>query len=88
MGENMILSIISNEAPNLTTLASELLGKSVYVGWPHLKEALVIGVADNDVKFSLINPLEGYSDNNLKKEVVKDLLAVEWRTQKKQIRDT
>ncbi|XP_050453967.1 5'-3' exoribonuclease 1 isoform X2 [Cataglyphis hispanica] len=88
MGENMILSIISKETPNLTTLTSELLGKSVYVGWPHLKEALVIGVADNDVKFSLINPLEGYSDNNLKKEIVKDLLAVEWRTQKKQIRDT
>ncbi|KAL6430823.1 hypothetical protein ACFW04_006974 [Cataglyphis niger] len=88
MGENMILSIISKETSNLTTLTSELLGKSVYVGWPHLKEALVIGVADNNVKFSLINPLEGYSDNNLKKEIVKDLLAVEWRTQKKQIRDT
>lgn len=84
----MILSIISEDTPDLTTLASELLGKSVYVEWPHLKEALVIGVADSDVKFSLINPLDGYSNNNLKKEEVKDLLAAEWITRKRQIRET
>lgn len=84
----MILSIISEDTPDLTTLASELLGKSVYVEWPHLKEALVIGVADSDVKFSLINPLDGYSNNNLKKEEVKDLLAAEWNTRKRQIRET
>ncbi|XP_072761689.1 5'-3' exoribonuclease 1 isoform X2 [Anoplolepis gracilipes] len=89
MGENMILTIIpKKEALNVTTLASELLGKSVYVGWPHLKEAFVIGVADNNIKFSLINFLDGYSDNNLKKEEVKDLLASEWSTQKKLIRET
>jgi len=88
MGENMIISIISKETPNLTTLASELLGKSVYIGWPHLKEAFVIGMADSDVKFSLINPSDGYSDNNLKKEDVKDLLAAEWNTQRKQIKET
>ncbi|XP_011256685.1 5'-3' exoribonuclease 1 isoform X2 [Camponotus floridanus] len=88
MGENMIVSIISEETPNLTTLASKLLGKSVYIGWPHLKEAFVIGVTDSDVKFSLINPSDGYSDNNLKKEDVKDLLAAEWNTQRKQIKET
>ena len=26
-------------------IASDLLGKSIYVSWPHLKEARVIGVA-------------------------------------------
>lgn len=88
MGENMILSITPKETPNLMTLASELLGKSVYVGWPHLKEAFVIGITDSDVKFSLINPSDGYSDNNLKKEEVKDLLAAEWKTQRRQIRET
>lgn len=87
MGENMIISITSQEIPNLTTLASKLLGKSVYIGWPHLKEAFVIGLADSDVKFSLINPSDGYSDNNLKKEDVKDLLAAEWDSQKRQIRE-
>lgn len=88
MGENMILSIKPKETSDLTTLASKLLGKSVYVEWPHLKEALVIGVADNNVKFSLINPLECYSNNNLKKEEVKDLLAAEWSAQNKQICET
>ncbi|XP_071639281.1 5'-3' exoribonuclease 1 [Temnothorax longispinosus] len=87
VGENMILSIISKPTPSLTTLASELLGKSVYVEWPHLKEALVIGVADCNVKFSLINQLDGYSDANLKKEEVKAALAAEWKTHKKQIKE-
>lgn len=83
----MILKIISKPTPNLTTLASELLGKSVYVEWPHLKEALVIGVADCNVKFSLNNPLSGYSQDNLKKEDVKGALAAEWNAQRRQIRE-
>lgn len=83
----MILSIIAKPTPNLTTLTSELLGKSVYVEWPHLKEALVIGMADSNLKFSLINPLGGYSQDNLKKEDVKGALAAEWNAQRRQVRE-
>lgn len=83
----MILSIILKQTPNLTTLSSELLGKSVYVEWPHLKETLVIGVADCNVKISLINPLGGYSPDNLKKEEVKGVLATEWCAYSKQIKE-
>lgn len=83
----MILSIVSKSTPSLSTLASELLGKSVYVEWPHLKEALVICVTDCNVKFSLINPLDGYSHENLKKEDVKGAIAAEWSVQNKQIKE-
>ncbi|XP_011642826.1 5'-3' exoribonuclease 1 [Pogonomyrmex barbatus] len=87
IGENMILTIISKPTPNLTTLASDLLGHSVYVEWPHLKEALVIGVADCDTKLSLIDPLSSYNQDNLKKEDVKGTLLAEWKEHKKQIKD-
>ncbi|XP_070510791.1 5'-3' exoribonuclease 1 isoform X2 [Cardiocondyla obscurior] len=85
--ENMILSIISKKTPNLTTLASELLGKTVYVEWPHLKEALVIAVADCNTKLSLIDSLGNYSHDNLKKEDVKGLLAAEWSGYDRQIKE-
>jgi len=84
----MILSIILKPTPSLSTLASELLGKSVYVEWPHLKEALVVGVADCNVKLSLINPLVSYSHDNLKKEDVKGALAAEWTVLNKQIKES
>jgi len=83
----MILTLISKSISNLTTLASELLGKSIYVEWPHLKEVLVVGVSDCNVKLSLINQLGGYSHNNLKKEDVKGALAAEWNTLCKQIKE-
>lgn len=88
MGDNMILTIISEEAPDAATIASELLGKTVYVDWPHLKEALVIGVADCDAKFSLINPLSGYAPDNVIKEELKGALAGECTVHKKLIKET
>ncbi|XP_012226430.1 5'-3' exoribonuclease 1 [Linepithema humile] len=88
LGDNMILTIISEKAPNATTLASKLLGKSVYVDWPHLKEALVVGVADCDAKFSLINPLGSYAPDNLIKEEMKGVVAGECTLHKKLIKET
>jgi len=83
----MILTIISEEASSATTLASELLGKSVYVDWPHLKEALVIGVVDCDVKISLINPLGSYVPDNLIEEDVKGAVVTEYNTHRKLIKE-
>lgn len=86
----MILHITATveETPNLETLASQLLGKSVYVEWPHLKEALVIGVANCEVKFSLIDPLTAYSRDNMNREHVKGPKAVEWNLQMRHIKET
>lgn len=87
-GENIILNVISEETSKVEDLASELLGKSVHVDWPYLKEALVVGVANNNEKLILIDPLIGYDHDNVKKENVKGPLYAEWSTQEKHIRET
>lgn len=88
LGENMILEIISEETPSVPLLAEELLGRSVYVEWPHLKEALVCAVASSKLKFSLIDPLSDYSHDNVKKENVKNAALDEWNVQKKLVKET
>lgn len=45
--ESTIVKIIpTEENVDLETLASKLLDKELYVGWPHLREAKVIAVSD------------------------------------------
>ncbi|XP_019609140.2 5'-3' exoribonuclease 1 isoform X3 [Rhinolophus sinicus] len=58
-GENMMLEILVNtESDELSIehVASSVLGKSVFVNWPHLEEARVIGVSDGETKFYLEEP--------------------------------
>lgn len=39
--ENMIITIVQeNKESDLQKLANDLIGKSVFVAWPHLTEAL------------------------------------------------
>ncbi|XP_011151267.1 5'-3' exoribonuclease 1 isoform X2 [Harpegnathos saltator] len=84
--ENMILHILEQNSPqDLENLAPQLLGKIVYVNWPYLKEALVIGVSNNNVKFTLIEALVDYSHDNVSKE---DVSTTEWNIQKKHISET
>lgn len=49
--ESMIIQIDENR-PEVSTeeLADKYLGKEVYIGWPHLREATIIGVSDENVK--------------------------------------
>lgn len=37
--KSMILNIEPKEFPEIDFIAGELLGKTVFVGWPHLVEA-------------------------------------------------
>lgn len=83
----MILRIESEETPNLETLASELLGKSVYVEWPNLKEALVVSVSDSKMRITLINHLNDYNLDNMKKENMKNMIT-DWNAEKKTIKET
>uniref|UniRef100_A0A8C8XRG6 5'-3' exoribonuclease 1 n=1 Tax=Panthera leo TaxID=9689 RepID=A0A8C8XRG6_PANLE len=58
-GENMMLEILlSAESDELSieNIASSVLGKSVFVNWPHLEEARVVGVSDGETKFYLEEP--------------------------------
>ncbi|KAM9440209.1 5'-3' exoribonuclease 1 isoform 2-T2 [Clarias gariepinus] len=54
-GENMMLEILTNqqEEPVLENVAALVLGKCVFVNWPHLEEARVIAVSDGETKFFL-----------------------------------
>uniref|UniRef100_A0A9J7ZR42 5'-3' exoribonuclease 1 n=1 Tax=Cyprinus carpio carpio TaxID=630221 RepID=A0A9J7ZR42_CYPCA len=49
-GENMILEILVED------VAALVLGKSLFVNWPHLMEARVVAVSDGETKFSLDEP--------------------------------
>uniref|UniRef100_A0A452QNR8 5'-3' exoribonuclease 1 n=1 Tax=Ursus americanus TaxID=9643 RepID=A0A452QNR8_URSAM len=58
-GENMMLEILVNaESDELSVenIASSVLGKSVFVNWPHLEEARVVGISDGETKFYLEEP--------------------------------
>ncbi|XP_042312983.1 5'-3' exoribonuclease 1 isoform X2 [Sceloporus undulatus] len=55
-GENMLLEILvteDSEELNIENVASSVLGKSVFVNWPHLEEARAVAVSDGETKFSL-----------------------------------
>uniref|UniRef100_A0A4W6BRF0 5'-3' exoribonuclease 1 n=1 Tax=Lates calcarifer TaxID=8187 RepID=A0A4W6BRF0_LATCA len=54
-GENTILEILPSQEGETVkfSLLIDVLGKSVFVNWPHLEEARIIAVSDGDTKFSL-----------------------------------
>ncbi|KAF7692283.1 hypothetical protein HF521_009893 [Silurus meridionalis] len=54
-GENMMLEILPSQQEELVLedVASLVLGKSVFVNWPHLEEARVVAVSDGEAKFYL-----------------------------------
>ncbi|XP_030071789.1 5'-3' exoribonuclease 1 isoform X2 [Microcaecilia unicolor] len=55
-GENMMLEITVDEDSdehNVESVAAAVLGKSVFVNWPHLEEARVVAVSDGETKFCL-----------------------------------
>ncbi|XP_006243658.1 5'-3' exoribonuclease 1 isoform X3 [Rattus norvegicus] len=58
-GENMMLEITVNAEPDelsIENIASSVLGKSVFVNWPHLEEARVVAVSDGETKFYMEEP--------------------------------
>lgn len=51
--ESMVITINNEDERTLTEISMELLGKSVYVDWPHLLEALVVAVSTRDERHSV-----------------------------------
>ncbi|XP_039532768.1 5'-3' exoribonuclease 1 isoform X2 [Pimephales promelas] len=68
-GENMILEILaSQEMEQVEDVSALVLGKSLFVNWPHLMEARVVAVSDGETKFSLDEPSGSqvlYRDNTV-----------------------
>ncbi|CAL8314374.1 unnamed protein product, partial [Gadus morhua 'NCC'] len=55
-GENTILEIIQQEEPLCEEVAARVLGRPVFVSWPHLEEARVVAVSDGETRFVLEEP--------------------------------
>ncbi|XP_015189014.1 PREDICTED: 5'-3' exoribonuclease 1 isoform X2 [Polistes dominula] len=87
--DNMILYIQQQEEqPNIKQLAASLLNKTIYVEWPYLREAHVVGVSDSKKKIHLIVPQLGYSSNNILEEELKGACATQWNSEIKSINET
>ncbi|XP_077204888.1 5'-3' exoribonuclease 1 isoform X3 [Paroedura picta] len=59
-GENMLLEIAVDDEDSkelsVENVASLVLGKSIFVNWPHLEEARAVAVSDGETKFNLEEP--------------------------------
>ncbi|XP_029050758.1 5'-3' exoribonuclease 1 [Osmia bicornis bicornis] len=86
--DSMILHITPPAELDLTKIASELLGKTVFVNWPHITEAQVTAVANCDTKLSLINPKMNYFSENVNREEIKGPLVTQWNLIRKHINET
>ncbi|KAJ8673539.1 hypothetical protein QAD02_004801 [Eretmocerus hayati] len=64
--ETMVLNLTPKPIPKLEEIAELLLGQSVFVNWPHFKEAHVIGVTDMKNDIYLENFWKKYDKDNVK----------------------
>ncbi|KAG8511433.1 5'-3' exoribonuclease 1, partial [Galemys pyrenaicus] len=48
----LFITCLLDKVISVENVASSVLGKSVFVNWPHLEEARVVGVSDGDTKTS------------------------------------
>ncbi|XP_059849758.1 5'-3' exoribonuclease 1 isoform X1 [Hypanus sabinus] len=56
-GENMLLELLPNkEEENVDDVANQELGRSIFLNWPHLEEARVVAVSDQETKYYLDEP--------------------------------
>uniref|UniRef100_A0A3P9IN13 5'-3' exoribonuclease 1 n=1 Tax=Oryzias latipes TaxID=8090 RepID=A0A3P9IN13_ORYLA len=57
-GENMMLEILPTQEGETIcdNVAAQVLGKPVFVNWPHLEEARIVAVSDGETKFILDEP--------------------------------
>ncbi|XP_067051785.1 5'-3' exoribonuclease 1-like isoform X1 [Acropora muricata] len=83
-GKSMILQITSPSSEvSIVETAQELLGETCYVGWPHMVEALVLGVCDGCKMYSV----DKKSLRNSSKEIKEaELTEVEFKSWKHQVK--
>lgn len=89
--ENMILTVLPKELPPVDDLARKWLGQTVFIAWPHLVEALVVGVTDSKTKMSITYPQPKHAtdgNHNINTESMNDLLRSTFNIQRKSITET
>ena len=52
-GFNMLLVLEDQGNPDIHEVANQLLGQEIWVSWPHMQEARVVGLCDANFKYSL-----------------------------------
>ncbi|PNF32574.1 5'-3' exoribonuclease 1 [Cryptotermes secundus] len=85
-GSNMILRILDQSKANIRDVATELLGRSIYVGWPHLVEAKVVAVSNKEFRYGLQED-SGLKPPRLNVEELKGPCAAQWMLQQKGIQE-
>nr|CAD7460816.1 unnamed protein product [Timema tahoe] len=80
--DSLVLSITDQGKKDVKAVALELLGKSIFVGWPHLIEARVQAVSDREVRYFL--PSGG---SQMAVEDVRGSMTSQWNMSKRGIQD-
>nr|CAD7397262.1 unnamed protein product [Timema poppensis] len=80
--DSLVLSITDQGKKDVKAVAHELLGKSIFVGWPHLIEARVQAVSDREVRYFL--PSGG---SQMAVEDVRGSMTSQWNMSKRGIQD-
>ncbi|KAJ7394677.1 5'-3' exoribonuclease 1 [Desmophyllum pertusum] len=83
-GKSLILQITKPQGEvSSLEISEELLGETCYVGWPHMVEALVMGVCDGSKRYFLENKNSHNSSKEIAHQVLTELEIKSWKHQVK-----
>ena len=92
LNESQIITLLPQDSvPELDVVARQICGQTVFIGWPHLVEARVVAVANNQLKYSLV--INESSDGVVKEDnaVTKVQLTTrevdDWRASERDIKN-
>ncbi|XP_068754427.1 5'-3' exoribonuclease 1-like isoform X2 [Montipora capricornis] len=81
-GKSMILQITLPGVQDSTVeIAQKLLGETCYVGWPHMIEALVIGVCDGIKRYTVEKKSLQNSSKEIEEQVLTEVEVKSWKHQ-------
>lgn len=93
LNESQILTLVQDTVPDVEDVGGRYCGQTIFVSWPHLQEARVVAVANNEVKYSFEIDSTGedggvYSkvDGAIRKSAMTKRDVDEWLLQEKEIR--
>ncbi|XP_015922998.1 5'-3' exoribonuclease 1 [Parasteatoda tepidariorum] len=72
MKDNMMITIQESVEEEMIKLSEKLMGKIIYVGWPHLQEALVVSLSDGKVKYCFDKDWRSNEKMIVSKDMTKD----------------
>ncbi|KAJ9598748.1 hypothetical protein L9F63_026718, partial [Diploptera punctata] len=86
-GYNMMLQIVDQGKPDIKEVATELLGRTIFVAWPHLIEARVVAVSNKKLQYGLRDDSMNGGTPQFNIEEVKGSSQTQWGLQRRGIED-